>query len=426
VYHERGAAVKQRAGKDRVTCFTCRIHAGALRYNRGRMGTSRFILEAFGPLVLVAIIGGASFIAGRSFSRRFPSIRIPLLAVGFAVLAYTVLSYGWAVSRAFFFPYYGPLALKLSYGASFLLPGVLAGPSEKTVPHKHLPRLLAAAVALFILADHGYYALHCLRLYRLDGRVVNGVTLQSKGYSCVPASLATLLRRWGYEITESEAAFALHTTRRRGTDLKEIPRALERLCPGAGMQAILIHTDFEELRRLDVPVLLQGWIAYNPHSTALLGMTDTEVIVGDPISGIVRCTPERWKRTSRWNGDAVLVAPDFLHTFYPGDPDPRAHRLFEALQNLGCTGDAAWIRAFQDDHGLEPLGCLDWKTILVLDGLTGPPERPRLSHLPHGSGVATQSGSQDPVRFRELEDTAAKHNELKSPSGDVRIREEGK
>jgi hypothetical protein len=46
---------------------------------------------------------------------------------------------------------------------------------------------------------------------------------------------------------------------------------------------------------------------------------------------------------------------------------------------LGYAPNFDGIAAFQKQHGLEVLGYIDWKTVLVIDDLTGLPERPRLS-----------------------------------------------
>ena len=92
---------------------------------------------------------------------------------------------------------------------------------------------------------------------------------------------------------------------------------------------------------------------------------------------------DRW----RWTGVAVVIAPDFLHTFDVGAKHPRAVALLDKVQILGYTRDKAGVSTFQQHHGLEESGMLDWRTILVIDSLTGSPERPRLSAYSRGLQV---------------------------------------
>ena len=50
----------------------------------------------------------------------------------------------------------------------------------------------------------------------------------------------------------------------------------------------------------------------------------------------------------------------------------------QALNSLGYEANRTGITWFQAEQGLDTSGLLDWKTILVIDGHTGPADRPRL------------------------------------------------
>jgi hypothetical protein len=50
-----------------------------------------------------------------------------------------------------------------------------------------------------------------------------------------------------------------------------------------------------------------------------------------------------------------------------------------ALVQLGSSPDEEGIARFQRANALESTGVLDWQTILVLDAISAPAARPRLS-----------------------------------------------
>ena len=93
----------------------------------------------------------------------------------------------------------------------------------------------------------------------------------------------------------------------------------------------------------------------------------------------MRIAKAEWAHKAEWAGRTILVAPGFLHELRPGDEDPRTRELFERLQRLGYRADTEGISRFQEERGLKPSGRLDWKTILVIDALAAPGDRPHLS-----------------------------------------------
>ena len=101
---------------------------------------------------------------------------------------------------------------------------------------------------------------------------------------------------------------------------------------------------------------------------------------GEPLAGLIVQKREEYEKDWKWDGYAVIVAPDFLHSFGPADTCERCDELFESLKSLGYeTREKEIVERFQSEHGLEPTGVLDWRTILVIDSLCGPEDRPRLS-----------------------------------------------
>jgi hypothetical protein len=130
----------------------------------------------------------------------------------------------------------------------------------------------------------------------------------------------------------------------------------------------------------DVPCLLSTMWGNIDHSSALLGLKGDLVVVGEPQMGLVRTSKKHFDEKWKWDGYAVVIAPDFLHDFHVMDKSKRCLELWKSLESLGYEKRSKeTLREFQSDHHLEPTGRLDWRTILVIDALTGPAERPHLS-----------------------------------------------
>jgi hypothetical protein len=244
---------------------------------------------------------------------------------------------------------------------------------------------LSSSLCCPTLSDYVYFAVAAGRIKRLNGSVANGVTLQSSGFSCVAASLATVLRRWGLECSEGDVAYAARTSF-NGTSIPRVPATVSYLGGPINLQAKIIRTDIEELLMLDVPCLLSTMWGRIHHSTALLGMEGDMIAIGEPQMGLVKMNMADFNREWKWNGYAVVIAPDFLHDLDVWDDSRRCLQLLDRLESLGYEGrDEETVKRFQSEHGLEPSGRLDWRTILVIDSLAGPAERPRLSTFFHGT-----------------------------------------
>jgi predicted double-glycine peptidase len=327
-------------------------------------------------IIMLAVCGGSA-VAVHFTVRRWPRVRFPILAVGFVLLALNLLSR--LMTDRFYILFPESFSTEILYACSFILVGVLSARYLDTSTRRIIFLVFAIVLSYFTLADHVYFAVAADRVKSLDGKVLQGVTIQSSGFSCVPCSLATVLRRWGLDYTEGEIAYAVRSSF-RGTSRPRVPGAVRKLGASKKLQAKVIRTTWEELRKFDVPCLFSTvWLGVN-HCTAIIGLDDENVVAGEPQMGLVRIGTERFHKDWKWDGYAVVVAPDFLHCFSPSDTGERCEQLFESLKSLGYDGrDTETVKRFQREYGLEESGVLNWRTILVIDSLAGPPERPRLS-----------------------------------------------
>ncbi len=327
-------------------------------------------------LIMVAVCAGSA-VGAHCAVRRRPWLRYPILGVGFVLLGFNLLSR--LLIERFYILFPESFSTEVLYACSFFLVGVLGARYLNSSSRRIIFLVFAIVLSYFTLADYVYFTVAAGRIRSLDGKVVQGVTKQSTGFSCLAASLSTVLRRWGLEYTEGEVAFAARTSF-RGTSVPRVPGAVRKLGASKKLQAKVIKTTWEELRRFDVPCLISTEHVGISHSTALIGLDKKWVIAGEPIAGRLQCDIETYMRDWKWDGYAVIVAPDFLHSFSPSQRCERCDALFEALKSLGYEGrNAQTVKKFQAEHSLEETGVLDWRTILVIDSLSGPAHRPRLS-----------------------------------------------
>ncbi|MFH1422680.1 MAG: cysteine peptidase family C39 domain-containing protein, partial [Planctomycetota bacterium] len=166
-----------------------------------------------------------------------------------------------------------------------------------------------------------------------------------------------------------------------GSRMSRVPLAVHKLGEVKKLQAKVIRTNWDELRKLDVPCLLSVKFGSIRHCSCLLGIDDNYVTVGEPLRGLIKFEIEKYTQDWKWSGQAVIVAPDFLHTFNFDDTTIRANELFDSLKALGYSKrDKETVKKFQSDYGIKQTGVLDWRTILVIDSLTKGTDRPHLSN----------------------------------------------
>ena len=149
-------------------------------------------------LLLLAVCVTSTWLGFR-LSQSRPAFKQPLLAFGFAMLA-AILAVSLFSDRL---P--GPLQLPMAQGflgelalaTAFVVIGVLAVYYRNTWSQPLLHDVLAIALVYFVLAEPFHFSLKADEIRSLDYGVKKSVTLQGTHYTCTPAALATVLRRWG-------------------------------------------------------------------------------------------------------------------------------------------------------------------------------------------------------------------------------------
>jgi len=131
---------------------------------------------------------------------------------------------------------------------------------------------------------------------------VDGVCIQSNGYTCGPAAAVTALRQKGIRAEEGELAVLAHTTRFTGTQVDVLCRVM-RDRYGVSCRQVLFH-DISELQPCAPVVAVIKFAFLIDHFVTVLEVTETEVVVGDPLEGRIEMTHEQFRR--RWRRYGIV------------------------------------------------------------------------------------------------------------------------
>ncbi len=195
----------------------------------------------------------------------------------------------------------------------------------------------------------------------IDNLRPNGVFRQTSNSSCAPAALATVLRRWGIDATESSVAREAGTSR-LGTSMPQIIVAARAL----GVNAIELAPTWEQIQQINRPGVLAVWLFDGPrklpHAVALLGMNDTIAAIGDPARGRIFYL-DRATFAQIWREEYVPI-------FRSADILLSDKQAIDYLSKLGYNSGnlKADIERFQTDKKLKVSGKLDRMTELMLSG----------------------------------------------------------
>ena len=131
-----------------------------------------------------------------------------------------------------------------------------------------------------------------------ENKNFDGIVVSDDSYSCGPASLATVLNRFGMNLTLKEVSQFTDTTEEKGTSMLSLINASK-------------HFGFDAAgARLDVCDLKENYIIHmnidgNEHWTVFKNITDDYVFLMDPNEGHVNFTLEEFN--SYFTGNAIII-----------------------------------------------------------------------------------------------------------------------
>lgn len=232
----------------------------------------------------------------------------------------------------------------------------------------HTARVQVLAVVLLgLLGVGGFSAVEAYVLAPIyptlqDNLRPNGVFKQTSNSSCAPAALATVLRRWGLEATESSVA-RLAQTSRLGTSMPQLIVALRSL----GLDGVELSPTWEQMQQINRPGVLAVWLFNGlhkaPHAVALLGLSDEIATIADPARGRIYQL-NRQQFADIWRQQYVPV-------FRPAALSLSLEQVKDYLTRLGYTQPmqiSQGIEQFQQAMGVRSTGNLDPQTALLLQG----------------------------------------------------------
>ncbi|MHC4362128.1 MAG: cysteine peptidase family C39 domain-containing protein, partial [Planctomycetota bacterium] len=182
-----------------------------------------------------------------------------------------------------------------------------------TTPLSRLPqrRNRRAVVVLMILVT-GYFSVlpflfpvfEYSRLADVDTMLdVDGVCIQSTRFNCGPAAAVTVLRRLGVHAEEGQLALRAHTSRFTGTPTDCLRNAIRR---EYGVPCRIVYCrDVGELKDKTPFAAIVKFSFMIDHYVAVLSVTETDVTIGDPLAGLITCTPEEFEK--EWRGCAIVI-----------------------------------------------------------------------------------------------------------------------
>lgn len=131
-----------------------------------------------------------------------------------------------------------------------------------------------------------------------ENKNFDGIVVSDDSYSCGPASLATVLNRFGMNLTLKEVSQFTDATEEKGTSMLSLINASK-------------HFGFDAVgARLDVCDLKENYIIHmnidgNEHWTVFKNITDDHVFLMDPNEGHVNFTLEEFN--SYFTGNAIII-----------------------------------------------------------------------------------------------------------------------
>lgn len=139
----------------------------------------------------------------------------------------------------------------------------------------------------------------------------NGVCIQGTDYTCGPAAAVTALRRLGFSADEGRLAILSETSSATGTPEDMLTEALQK---EYGDQGLVVQCrpfkNVSELRQAGLTLARMKYSFMVDHWVAVLQVTDSQVIVGDPLAGKVIMSYGDFVRKWRFVGIVLSRNPE--------------------------------------------------------------------------------------------------------------------
>jgi hypothetical protein len=187
-------------------------------------------------------------------------------------------------------------------GVSVMLCAVI--PRLKRGRQRGMVHLLMATAILYNFLPFALPVLAMPHQMSLTNRLSHdGICLQSNGFNCGPAAAVTALRAVGIEAREGQLAIESRTAPVMGTDIVCLTEVLKERCQGKPISLNLgAYSSIDEIRGVDAFLTIVDRTTFAAHFVTVLAVTDEDVIIADPASGILEMTHEQFESVWRHVG----------------------------------------------------------------------------------------------------------------------------
>ena len=264
--------------------------------------------------IFAAMVAGTGILLGYWFSR----LQKPYWMFGYFIPLALVLIYAVAVH----FPalsFTPPISWMMIGRRKFAILGFIAAMVLAT-PLFRLP-LKRDRIAIFVLMTVIVIAMSVWpflapafnrnQLAQLRTHMgTDGVCLQTTDYTCGPAAAVTALRKLGLAADEGEIAILSCTSSTTGTPPDILAEALQSRYGKDGLVAdYRAFKDVSELRNMGPTLAVTKFGFLVDHYVTVLEVTDTEVVVGDPLNGLDKLYYDEFRRQWRFVGVVLKRKP---------------------------------------------------------------------------------------------------------------------
>jgi len=131
----------------------------------------------------------------------------------------------------------------------------------------------------------------------------DGVCLQETDYTCGPAAAVTALRKLGLSAEEGEIAILSCTSFLEGTPPDMLADALQKEYAKDGLTVeCRAFKNISELKQAGLTLAIVKYNLIVDHWVTVLEVTDSQVVIGDPLGGLERISYEEFEKKWRFVG----------------------------------------------------------------------------------------------------------------------------
>lgn len=136
----------------------------------------------------------------------------------------------------------------------------------------------------------------------------DGICRQSTGYTCVAASMVTMLRAHNIDADETEMARLAHTQINGGATDSRTLWALQTKLKGTNFRPRYQRLSAADIITVPKPCMVQlDWGFFISHMVPVMDATAERVVIGDPLNGRRELTFAEFR--SKWKGNAISLEP---------------------------------------------------------------------------------------------------------------------